>query len=105
MISGNNKNNSILLDKELKILRNAVEVAEKKNMIAAKTPTTKVIYDLLEHLDLESVVNNCRIHYTTASTSDKEKIIKRIRILENFIAREKIFMFLELTENILQRNY
>tara|TARA_B100001093_G_scaffold461915_1_gene476749 strand:+ start:679 stop:2040 length:1362 start_codon:yes stop_codon:yes gene_type:complete len=48
MISGNNKNNSILLDKELKILRNAVEVAEKKNMIAAKTPTTKVIYDLLE---------------------------------------------------------
>ena len=59
-----------------------------KNLYGTKKPKAgaELIYDLLEHLDLESVVNDCRIRYATASTSDKEKIIKRIRILENFIA-------------------
>ena len=59
-----------------------------KNVYGNNKPKAgaELISDLLENLDLEKVVNSCRTSYTTASTSDKEKLIKRIRILENFIA-------------------
>jgi len=59
-----------------------------KNVYGTKKPKAgaELIYDLLSSLDLKKVVKTCRISYTTSSASDKEKIIKRIRILENFIA-------------------
>jgi DNA-directed RNA polymerase subunit beta' len=46
----------------------------------------ELIFDLLSSLDLNSAVNECRSSYKSASVSDKENIIKRIRVLENFIA-------------------
>ena len=59
-----------------------------KNVYGNKKPKAgaELIFDLLASLDLEKAVAVCRTAYTTASVSDKEKLIKRIRILENFIA-------------------
>jgi DNA-directed RNA polymerase subunit beta' len=59
-----------------------------KNVYGNQKPRAgaELIFDLLSSLDLEKVVEECRTAYRTASASDKEKIIKRVRILENFIA-------------------
>jgi|TARA_B110000208_G_scaffold188972_1_gene249671 DNA-directed RNA polymerase subunit beta' len=46
----------------------------------------ELIFDLLSSLDLNSAVDECRSSYKSASVSDKENLIKRIRVLENFIA-------------------
>jgi DNA-directed RNA polymerase subunit beta' len=46
----------------------------------------ELIFDLLNCLDLKSAVKDCRSLYKSASSSEKENIIKRIRVLENFIA-------------------
>ena len=59
-----------------------------KNVYGNKKPRAgaELIFDLLNSLDLEKVIEESRLAYRLAATSDKEKIIKRVRILENFIA-------------------
>nr|YP_003002258.1 DNA-directed RNA polymerase beta' chain [Aureoumbra lagunensis]ACS36970.1 DNA-directed RNA polymerase beta' chain [Aureoumbra lagunensis] len=47
---------------------------------------TELIFDLLKGLNLKKTVEECREAYTTASEETQKTLVKRIRILENFIA-------------------
>lgn len=46
----------------------------------------ELIFDLLKNLDLKKTTTECRELYSTAPTNIQKSLIKRIRILENFIA-------------------
>lgn len=76
-------NHIAITEENAHLLNETPETAKSKEIPIG----TEIIFELLKNLDLKSSALECRYHYgISQSEIIKRKLLKRIRILENFIA-------------------